>query len=147
VDRDALRAAFEVLKEGGVLAVAPEGTRSRVGSMQQAKPGLAYLATRANAAIVPMGFWGIEQLRDWKHLRRPNCRLVIGKPFCFPTSTERVSTDRLQELTDLAMIKIGLLIPSQYRGVYAERIAAVAEGRSHELDELIEVDPQQWGKG
>ncbi len=41
VDREALRQCLDVLHNGGVLAIAPEGTRSRTGGLQEAKAGIA----------------------------------------------------------------------------------------------------------
>ena len=125
VDRTALRACLDVLSKGRVLAIAPEGTRSRSGVLQRAKPGVAYLATRTNAVIVPMAHWGTERLGEWKQLKRPSCSVVVGRPFRLPTLPERASTAKLQELADLVMVQIGLLLPESYRGVYAERIASV----------------------
>jgi 1-acyl-sn-glycerol-3-phosphate acyltransferase len=136
VDREALRWCLNVLSKGGVLAVAPEGTRSRTGAMQRAKPGIAYLALRTNATIVPIAFWGIERLKDWAHLRRPTCQVVIGNPFRLPQLTEKPNTEKLQELADLIMLRIGLLLPESYRGVYATRIAAIEAGQSDELAAL-----------
>lgn len=136
VDRQALRACLEVLGKGEALAIAPEGTRSRVGALQRAKPGIAYLATRANAPIVPVAVWGVERFREWRHLRRPACHVAIGKPFRLPQVEDRPSTDTLQHYADLVMLRIGLQLPPEYRGVYAERVAAIERGESHELDAL-----------
>ncbi len=138
-DRDALRASYDVLEHEGCLAIAPEGTRSTTGSMQQAKPGISYIATRTAAPIVPVAIWGIENLRQWRLFKRPECRVVIGRPFLMPKWHNRMTTKDLQQLADLTMVKIGLLLPLKYRGVYAERIAAVENGSSRELDQLIEV--------
>lgn len=124
VDRRALRACQQVLEAGGMLAVAPEGTRSRQGVLQRAKPGVAYLAVRTNALIVPVAFWGVEKLREWKRLRRPTCHVVIGKPFHLPEVEGRLTTERLQELADLVMVRIGELLPESYRGYYAPLIHA-----------------------
>jgi 1-acyl-sn-glycerol-3-phosphate acyltransferase len=71
VDREALRQCLDVLHSGGVLAIAPEGTRSRTGGLQEAKAGIGYLAARSDAVIVPVAIWGVERLRDWLHLRKP----------------------------------------------------------------------------
>ncbi|MBC7236960.1 MAG: 1-acyl-sn-glycerol-3-phosphate acyltransferase, partial [Chloroflexi bacterium] len=124
VDRKALRACFEVLENGGVLAIAPEGTRSKTGRLQRAKPGVAYLATRTDAVIVPVAFWGVEKLRQWLKLRRPRCQVIIGKPFRLLVPKGKLSTDDLQELADVVAVQIGRLLPEEYRGIYAERIAA-----------------------
>lgn len=126
VDREALRACLQVLSQGKALAVAPEGTRSRSGALQRGKPGIAYLATRSDAAIMPVAIAGTQRLSDWLHLRRPVCRVIIGKPFHLPRSDGKPSTEQLQEMTDVIMARIGVLLPENYWGVYAERIAAEA---------------------
>lgn len=128
VDRVALRACLDVLKRGGVLAIAPEGTRSRAGALQRAKPGIAYLATRTNAVLVPIAHWGVERLSDWKRLKRPECRVVIGRPFRLVPTQGKLTTAQLQELADAIMIQHGRLLPPSYRGVYAEQIAALEAG-------------------
>lgn len=119
VDRRALRACQEVLMAGGMLAVAPEGTRSRHGALQRGKPGVAYLASRTNALIVPVAIWGVEKVYEWKRLRRPTCHVVIGEPFRLPEIRGRVTTQHLQELADMVMIRIAKLLPEAYRGYYA----------------------------
>ncbi|HHX42956.1 MAG TPA: 1-acyl-sn-glycerol-3-phosphate acyltransferase [Chloroflexi bacterium] len=127
VDREALRACLQVLTQGKALAIAPEGTRSKTGALQRAKPGVAYLAARTDAAILPVAIDGTHRLRDWLRLRRPVCRLIIGKPFHLPRSEGKPSTEQLQEMADGIMVRIGALLPEEYWGVYAERIAAVVE--------------------
>ena len=132
-DREAIRACLDVLAQGGVLAVAPEGTRSRTGGLQRGKPGIAYIAWRADVPILPVASWGIEKIGMWKKLKRPTCRVVIGKPFRLPAFPKRPSGEQLQELADLVMLRIGQQLPPDYRGVYAERIAAIEAGESDEL--------------
>jgi len=137
-DRDALRASFDVLEHEGCLAIAPEGTRSKTRAMIQAKSGIAYIATHTHSPIVPIAIWGTENLGSWRKLKRPKCAVSIGRPFYLPDSNDRMTPEYLQYLADLTMIRIGLLLPEKYRGVYAERIAAVENGTSHELSLLIE---------
>ncbi len=141
IDREALRQCQRVLGEGGVLAIAPEGTRSRNGAMQRAKSGIAYLALRSNAVIVPIAIAGTERLRDWLRLKRPTLRVVMGEPFRLPKPDGRPSAAELQRLSDLVMIKLGLSLPESYRGYYADAIAAVESGQSHVLDELLPAAP------
>jgi 1-acyl-sn-glycerol-3-phosphate acyltransferase len=126
VDRSALRACLQVLNAGGAMALAPEGTRSRTGTLQRGKPGIAYLATRTHAAIVPVACWGVEQFREWKHLKRPRCTVSVGAPFCLDESTDRPTTAQLQEYADQVMIHIAALLPESYRGVYAGLEAPLA---------------------
>lgn len=139
VDRQALRDAAAVLNGGGVLAIAPEGTRSKDAALQPAKPGIAYLALRGDVAILPVAHWGIERVGDWKRLRRPSCHTVIGKPFRLPPRTGKLDPETLQHLSDLVMVRLGMQMPERYRGVYAERIAAAERGESDELAVLIDV--------
>jgi len=138
VDRQALRDCFDHLANGGVLALAPEGTRSRTGGLQRAKAGAAYLASRSKAPIVPVAVWGTERLSDWARLKRPTCKVVVGRPFRLPEFSRRASTEELQHLADLIMIRLGLLLPASYRGVYSERCAAVERGESTELSVLLQ---------
>jgi 1-acyl-sn-glycerol-3-phosphate acyltransferase len=130
VDRKALRACLELLAEGGALAVAPEGTRSRNGQLQRARPGAAYLATRTNAVILPVAFWGVEKLRTWCKLRRPRCQVIIGKPFRLQQTKKKPSTEELQDLADAVFVQVARLLPESYRGVYAQSVAAVEAGEA-----------------
>jgi 1-acyl-sn-glycerol-3-phosphate acyltransferase len=121
IDRQALRQALDLLrKEGEVLGMAPEGTRARgVYALQKGKTGAAYLATRADALLVPVGITGTEKIKEsLPHLRRADVRVIIGKPFRLPESG-RVKGAKLDEYTDLIMRRIAELLPEEYRGVYA----------------------------
>jgi 1-acyl-sn-glycerol-3-phosphate acyltransferase len=61
-DREAYRMANEVLAGGDWLGLAPEGTRSRTGTLGEPKPGVALLALRSGAEVVPVALWGTEAL-------------------------------------------------------------------------------------
>ena len=119
VDRRALREALDVLKGGGALGMAPEGTRARgTYALQKGKTGPAYLATRADVSLVPVGLTGTEQIKDnLTRLRRTPVRVVVGKPFRLPESG-RVRGQKLHEYTDIIMHHIAELLPEEYRGVY-----------------------------
>ncbi|MDY6876582.1 MAG: lysophospholipid acyltransferase family protein [Chloroflexota bacterium] len=119
VDRKALQEALDVLRRGEVLGMAPEGTRARGPyALQKGKTGPAYLATRANVPIVPVGLTGTEQIKNnLPRLRRTHVRVVVGKPFYLPESG-RVRGQKLHEYTDLIMRHIAELLPEEYRGVY-----------------------------
>jgi 1-acyl-sn-glycerol-3-phosphate acyltransferase len=119
VDRRALRGALDVLKRGEVLGVAPEGTRARGPyTLQQGKRGAAFLATRADVPIVPVGISGSEMIkRDLPRMRRAPVRVAVGKPFRLPENG-RVGTEKLDEYTDLIMHRIADLLPEEYRGAY-----------------------------
>jgi 1-acyl-sn-glycerol-3-phosphate acyltransferase len=119
IDREALRGAFEVLKRGEVLGIAPEGTRARrVYALQPGKTGAAYIATRADVPIVPVGLTGTEKVKEnLPRLRRTDVTVTIGEPFRLPESG-RVRGPKLDEYTDIIMRRIAALLPPEYRGVY-----------------------------
>lgn len=121
VDRHALRESLAVLERGEVLGVAPEGTRADEShALQEGKAGAAYVATRADVPIVPVGIAGTEKIKSGLvRLRRPRVRVAIGEPFRLPESGH-VRSEKLHEFTEIIMRRIAELLPEQYRGVYAK---------------------------
>lgn len=119
IDRQALREALAVLERGEVLGVAPEGTRADEShALQRAKAGTAYIATRADALIVPVGIAGTEKIKhNLLSLHRTPVRVAVGEPFRLPESGH-VRSKKLHEYTDLLMHRIAELLPVEYRGVY-----------------------------
>lgn len=119
-DRRALSKALTVLKAGGVLALAPEGTRSRNGTLGEGHTGLAYLATRAPAAILPVVAYGQEKCFDyWRRLRRVPIYVRFGQVIELPPG--RWSVDELEKQTEQVMLSLAELLPVEYRGIYAKR--------------------------
>ena len=120
VDRHALREALQLLEDGGVLGVAPEGTRSRdSNTLLEGKAGPAYLATRADVPLVPVGLAGTERVRvNLPRLRRTEVQTAIGEPFRLPQAG-RVRTPQLREYAELIMHRIAELVPPEYRGIYS----------------------------
>jgi 1-acyl-sn-glycerol-3-phosphate acyltransferase len=122
-DRRAIAKAIAVLRSGGALGVAPEGTRSSTGGLQRGKDGAAYLASRAGAVIVPMAAWGQEKmLRAWAHLHRPAIHVRFGEPIRLPEGAERTKMAQLGVYTDEIMLALARLLPAEYRGAYASRL-------------------------
>jgi 1-acyl-sn-glycerol-3-phosphate acyltransferase len=120
VDRRALAEALEVLKDGGMLAIAPEGTRSKTGALQQGHEGPAYLASRTGACIVPVAAWGQEKaVACWTRLRRPHITVIVGDPYVLPGTPNKAKGGQLLAYTDDLMHRIAELLPAEYRGVYA----------------------------
>jgi 1-acyl-sn-glycerol-3-phosphate acyltransferase len=131
VDRGALGAAVQWLKEGKIFGMAPEGTRSKTGSMQRAKLGVAYLAHMSGALVVPLAITGTEKVgRAWRRLRRPLLTLRFGEPFHLPPIDEKDRSAGMRRAADEVMCRIAAMLPSEYRGVYADhpRLAELLSG-------------------
>lgn len=119
VDRQALRACLDVLREGGVIGIAPEGTRSTTGALQEGRTGVAYLASRAGVPILPVAITGTEKLpASLKRLRRGQMKAVIGEPFTLPTTEGKARGEQLKEFTKLIMRRLASMLPEEHRGVY-----------------------------
>ncbi|HSG17474.1 MAG TPA: lysophospholipid acyltransferase family protein [Anaerolineae bacterium] len=127
VDRRALRQALAALGEGAVFGLAPEGTRSRVAALIQARDGAAYLASRAGVPIVPVGMVNTDLLgHNMAHLRRTHLETRVGQPFSLPDTVHRPKGDELAACTHLIMIHIAALLPERYWGFYADSPALEA---------------------
>lgn len=118
-DRKALKWAIECLKQGKMLGIAPEGTRSPTGAMIEAKQGVAYLATKTGVEIIPVAITGTEKVwSTWKKLKRPKLTVQFGKPFRLPGYTREQRDQILQHSTDEIMCRIATMLPEKYHGVY-----------------------------
>jgi len=131
-DIGALRQASRVLHEGEVLAMFPEGTRSKEGGLGSAYPGTAFVALRTGTPILPIGITGTETINfpkvlfDAVRLRRARVRVVIGDPFFLPP-VSRITAEEVIHCTDVIMDRIASLLPPSYRGQYGQTDAAAGE--------------------
>ena len=131
-DIGALRQASRVLHEGEVLAMFPEGTRSKEGGLGSAYPGTAFVALRTGTPILPIGITGTETigfprvLFDAVRLRRARVRVVIGDPFFLPP-VSRITAEEVIHCTDVIMDRIASLLPPSYRGQYGETDTAAEQ--------------------
>jgi 1-acyl-sn-glycerol-3-phosphate acyltransferase len=122
-DIKAMRKLIHLMEAGNLLAISPEGTRSRVGSLIEAKPGVTYLATKLNRPIVPIAITGTEDkviLGNLKHLRRSHITITAGPHFTLPPLSREGRDEALKKYTDEIMCRIAVMLPEKYRGVYAE---------------------------
>src|SRR5260370_31054347 len=59
----ALESATEVLEQGGVFGIYPEGTRTRDGFLHRGHTGVARLSLRTGTPIVPVGLIGTDEVQ------------------------------------------------------------------------------------
>lgn len=133
VDRKALRKALAVLNGGGVLGVAPEGTRSPTGGLQKGRNGAAYMAYHTGAKIVPVVATGqMTVFPPWKRLRRASLQVAFGPSFGPPPTSGagKPSPADIRALTEEIMYRLSAMLPAEHRGVYSD----VAEKRPDLLE-------------
>jgi cytidylate kinase len=130
-DVEAFRTALRILESGNVLAVFPEGTRSRDGALQEVREGVAVLALRSGAPVLPIGI--ADSDRFWPRgrlLPRFGHEVTIrfGRPFvvadAIGVARGKDRRQQQQAATRLIMTRIAELLPPRQRGVYAEATSA-----------------------
>jgi 1-acyl-sn-glycerol-3-phosphate acyltransferase len=128
-DLRALREAQGVIHDGNLLLMFPEGTRSKDRQLHAGYSGSALIAYRTGAPVIPIAIWGTEHLKwpmlFFKPLMHPRIHVRIGKPF-YPPKAERITSDQAKTATDDIMRHIAEMLPEEYRGVYADGVAATA---------------------
>ncbi len=128
-DVEAYRLATRILERGYVLWVFPEGTRSPTGALQEAKDGVAQLAIRAGALVLPIGINDSDLV--WPKGRklplpfpRRRIRVRVGEPFLaadvLPPSADRRAAKTA--VTTAIMGRIAELLEPRQRGVYASAV-------------------------
>ena len=99
-DSTGVRRMLGVLRDGGVMAVAAEGTRTRSGHLGPINPVLARIAAGADVPVLPVGIRGsYEALPPGAKLPRPKKIVVrVGKPFRFDKGTNAiVAAERIRD--------------------------------------------------
>lgn len=115
-DRAALRMAVDLLKQGHVVGIFPEGTRSENGVLLPAEKGFALIARQTGAPIVPVAMHGTARVlpHGSKRLHRYHVRVAIGKPFTAQeiiAAHEGEGKDALTLIGDATMAAIAALMP------------------------------------
>ncbi len=122
MDLQAIRRAKQVLADGGVLIMFPEGRRSDDAQLQTGKQGSAMIALRTGAPVLPVGITGTENVKGiLSILRRPHVIVNIGQPFNLPPVNDdnnKSTREKRAEITELVMKRIAELLPAEYRGAY-----------------------------
>ena len=114
-----LRSSRDVLENGLILGMFPEGGRSRDGKLRKAKPGSAVIASKTNVPILPIGIAGTDKIKGISWLwKRPHIVINIGKPFKLPPNNGKMSKSQMQLLTTQLMKEIAALLPLEYQGGY-----------------------------
>lgn len=102
-DREAMRKAINLLKEGHVVGLFPEGTRSKDGQLKPGLAGAGFFALRGEADVIPAAIIG-----PYKPFKR--LKVVYGKPMDMTPFRERKAS--ADEVTAAIMAEIQKLLDS-----------------------------------
>jgi len=120
----ALQTAVDALKEGKLVALFPEGTRSPDGRLYRGKTGVARIALEAQVPVIPVAIVGTYELwpYDKKAPKAGRTEIRFGKPLTFERHFE-TPADRfvLRSVTDEIMYEIMLLSGQAYVDEYGSR--------------------------
>ncbi len=120
-DLQAFKNAFKVLRAGHALLMAPEGTRAKVGGLQQAHEGAGLIVSRAGVPVLPVALWGGRALvSNVKKFQRTRVHVHIHPPLVVKSQEKKFSREEISRITDEIMYSLATMLPPEYRGVYAD---------------------------
>jgi 1-acyl-sn-glycerol-3-phosphate acyltransferase len=120
-DLAGLRRGLEMLEQGYIVIIDPEGTRSHTGILQQGRAGAVLMALRSGAPLIPVVHYGSENYKqNFRRGRRTDFHFAVGQVFRIkPQTAAELHTNR-EAIVAEVMAQMAALLPPQYRGFYAE---------------------------
>ncbi|MGI8627613.1 MAG: lysophospholipid acyltransferase family protein [Geodermatophilaceae bacterium] len=138
--QDALDTGIRILREGKLLGIYPEGTRSPDGRLYRGKTGLARMALESGAVVIPVVMVDTDKIQPIgkKIPRIHRVRIRVGVPLDF-SRYEGMSGDRFVErsMTDEVMYELMLLSGQQYVDLYAAKVKAAMDKTGKSADEVV----------
>ncbi len=133
-----LNAGMDVLKNGSLLGIYPEGTRSPDARLYRGKVGVARLALQARVPVIPVAMIGTDKVQPIGK-RMPNIRrigMIFGEPLDF-SRYYGMEDDRLiqRSVTDEIMYELMRLSGQEYVDEYAAVVKLRLAGKATELPE------------
>jgi 1-acyl-sn-glycerol-3-phosphate acyltransferase len=122
----AILAGIRALREGNVIGIYPEGTRSPDGRLYRGKTGVARMALEARVPVIPICVDGTREIMPIE-AKVPSLRgrvaITFGKPLSFERFYEE-PTDRfvLRSVTDEILYEIMMLSGQEYVDEYASKV-------------------------
>jgi len=120
-DLPAMREILARMEKGGLMVIAPEGTRSKTESLQEGKLGVAFLASKSGYPVLPVALTGTEDraiVENLKRFRRSKIRVAASDPCLIEIPKGKGREQAMRAATDEIMCRIAALLPEKYRGHY-----------------------------
>ena len=122
-DFAALREILARMQKGGLMVIAPEGTRSKSEALQEGKMGVAFLASKSGFPVMPIALTGTEDrgvIENLKRFRRSKIKAVAGELFYIEIPKGKGREEAMRTATDEIMCRIAAKLPESYRGFYKD---------------------------
>ena len=146
-DFQALKKAFEVLKQGHFFVIAPEGTRTKDGRLIRAHAGVVVIALKSKATIMPIVQYGGEKFyENIKKLRRTKITMRVGAPFMICPSSTYPDKEERQLIADEIMYQMAELLPAEYRGYYSDLSKTTTNYLNFDLQTIKSIHQPYWQK-
>lgn len=95
LDKGAYKKALQILKRGRILALFPEGTRSRSGRLGKLREGPVRMALYCEVPLVPVVIKGTEKILPpgARFIKKGKIQMEVGEPFLFNRSLKEQEKD------------------------------------------------------
>jgi 1-acyl-sn-glycerol-3-phosphate acyltransferase len=130
----ALDGAVGILERGGLFGIYPEGTRSPDGRLYRGRTGIAEIALRTGAPIIPIGIIGTDRIQPpgKKMPRLGRVTIRIGEPLDLTSAKSLVKPALVRRaITDEVIEQIQKLSGQEYRHAYASDVKEAQESAQH----------------
>jgi 1-acyl-sn-glycerol-3-phosphate acyltransferase len=117
-DTAAIDTAVKLVMDNHLIAMFPEGTRSKSGVLMTGKTGAARIALAADAPIVPVAVINSAAVFKRKGWRRPLVTVRFGKPICWQAKDGADEAETARAFMDTVMREIASMLPQEFRGEY-----------------------------
>ena len=127
-DKDAMSSIIKTVKAGNNVLLFPEGTRSRTGSLMEARRGILLVQKFTKADIIPIGICGSEKLlpindlgMEKEKFQHARVNVKIGKSIKMLEKNENEDRHEFEARSMKHVMKgVAELLPEAYRGVYKD---------------------------
>ncbi|HEX2072843.1 MAG TPA: lysophospholipid acyltransferase family protein [Geodermatophilus sp.] len=135
---NAIRTGIRVLREGKLLGIYPEGTRSPDGRLYRGKTGVARMALETGAPVVPIAMLYRPRRLPLVGRHLPKVCVRFGEPLDF-SRYEGLSGDRFVErsITDEIMYEIMTLSGQEYVDVYGATVKKSMDATGASASEVV----------
>lgn len=115
-DRAALRHTLDLLRDGHVVLVYPEGSRSPDGRLREPQAGVGFLARHGGVPVIPVAVWGTEKVlpRGSRRIHRDHVHVSYGPPVSLASSRGDAKSDN-RAVAAAIMQAISVMLPQRYR--------------------------------